>query len=144
MRADPSRQECKDWFIQHIKDSGYLQEVNNPESIEANVVALAEASYLLNKSGIAHLFKAMTYEQIKNFIPSDEAARETEIGQAVNKVWGEIQYSSNNLMAHAVIQVAAQVEYIIANGYTKYLEEKNCSAKSTSSIPPAPSCAPTR
>ena len=142
MKADPSRQECKAWFINHIKDSGYLQEVTNPESIESNVVALAEASYLLNKSGIAYLFRAMTYEQIKNFMPRDEACKETEIGKAVHKVWGQIQFSRNNLMAHAVIQVAAQVEYIIANGYPKYLEEKYGGAQSISSAPPAPSCAP--
>ena len=84
----------------------------------------------------------MTYEQIKNFEPSIELHKGTEIGQAVGQVWAQIQYSRNNLMAHAMIQVAAQVEYIIANGYPKYLEEKYGGAQSISSAPPAPSCAP--
>ncbi len=135
----------REWFINHIKDSGYLAEVNNPENVEANIVALAEASYLLNKTGVAHLFQAMTYEQIKKFEPSIEYHKNTEIGQAVNQVWGQIQLSRNNLVAHAMIQVAAQVEYIIANGYSKYLEEKYGKTPSASLVPPpTPSCAPNR
>jgi hypothetical protein len=132
----------REWFRDHVKDSGYLAEVDKPENVEANVIALAEASYLLNQTGVAHLFRAMTYEQIKNFMPRDEVQKGTAIGQAVDQVWGQIKLSRNNLMAHAVIQVAAQVEYIIANGYPKYLEEKYGGAQSISSAPPAPSCAP--
>ena len=132
----------REWFRDHVKDSGYLAEVDDPRNVEANVIALAEASYLLNQTGVAHLFRAMTYEQIKNFMPRDEVQKGTEIGRAVNQVWASIQLSRNNLMAHAMIQVAAQVEYIIANGYPKYLEEKYGKAQSASLVPPpAPSSA---
>jgi hypothetical protein len=133
----------REWFRNHIKDSGYLAEVDDPRNVEANVIALAEASFLLNQTGVAHLFQAMTYEQIKNFEPSIESHKKTEIGQAVSLVWANIKNSRNNRVAEAMIKVAVQVEYIIANGYPKYLEEKYGKAQSASLVPPpAPSSVP--